>query len=129
MQGRYRVIKHLDGTGPGIIRGAATYRTNSDFSHLQAPNLQYSPYVLEGLMQITNFYNFMRNDEDERTLIPVYIQEMAFNRHCRDQERVILEGVMQAEDPRQGTWEAQALDADAHPLMKVQGLKMRFFSE
>ena len=92
MQGRYRVMEYLDGSGPGLVRGSTTYRIEEDFSHLQAPNLQYSPYVLEGLMQLTNFYIVMRNEEDERSFIPTSIEAMSFTRRCRDQERVILEG-------------------------------------
>ncbi len=70
MQGRYRVVDHLDGSGLGLVRGSATYRAEKDFSHLETANLQYSPYVLEGLMQLTNFYIVMRNEEDERSFIP-----------------------------------------------------------
>ena len=128
MQGRYRVMEHLDGSGPGLVRGSTTYRTQEDFSHLQAPSLQYSPYVLEGLMQLTNFYIVMRNEEDERTFIPTSIEAMSFTRRCRDQERVILEGRLQDDDSKGITWDAQALDADGQPLMKVRGLRMRSFS-
>ncbi len=129
MQGRYRVIEHLDGSGPGIVRGAATYRTEMDFSHLQAPSLQYSPYVMEALMQMTNFYVVMRNEEDERTFIPVRIEAMSFTRRCRNQERVILEARLQDEDSKGFTWDAQALDAGGQPLMKVRGLRLHAFSE
>jgi hypothetical protein len=128
MQGKYRVVEHLDGSGPGVVRGAGTYRTRTDFSHLEVPNLQYSPYVLEGLMQITNFYLVMRNEEDERTFIPARIETMSFTRRCRDQERMILEARLQKEDSREVTWDAQALDADGQPLMQVRGLRLFFFS-
>ena len=128
MQGRYRVMEHLDGSGPGLVRGSVIYRIEGDFSHLQAPSLQYSPYVLEGLLQLTNFYIVMRNEEDERTFIPTSIEAMSFTRRCRNQEQVILEGRLQDEDSKGMTWEAQALDADGQPLMKVRGLRMRSFS-
>jgi len=129
MQGRYRVVEYLDGSGPGLVRGATTNRTEADFSHLQAPSLQYSPYVLEGLMQLTNFYIVMRNEEDERTFIPVRIEAISFTRCCRNQERVILEARLQDEDSRGVTWDAQALDADGQPLMKVRGLRLHSFSK
>ena len=32
MQGRYRVVDHLDGSGLGLVRGSATYRVEKDFS-------------------------------------------------------------------------------------------------
>jgi hypothetical protein len=128
MQGRYRLMEHLYGSGPGLVRGASTYRVSKDFSHLQAPDLQYSPYVLEGLMQLSNFYIVMRDEDDERTFIPVSIETMSFIRRCRDQERVILEARLQEEDGKGVTWDAQALDADGQPLMQVRGLKLRTFS-
>ncbi|MFI5354550.1 MAG: SDR family NAD(P)-dependent oxidoreductase [Desulfobaccales bacterium] len=129
MQGRYRVVEHLDGSGPGLVRGAATCRTETDFSHLQAPSFQYSPYVLEGLVQMTNFYIVMRNEADERTFIPVGIEAISFTRRCRDQERVILEVRLQDEDSKGVTWDAQALAADGQPLMKVRGLRLHSFSK
>jgi hypothetical protein len=129
MQGRYRVMEHLDGSGPGLVRGAATYRTGTDFSHLQAPSFQYSPYLLEALVQMTNFYIVMRDEEDERTFIPVGIEAVSFNRRCRDQERVILEARLQDEDSKGVTWNAQAQAADGQPLMKVRGLKLHSFSK
>lgn len=121
-------MEHLDGSGPGLVRGATTYRHQEDFSHVQAPMLQYSPYVLEGLMQLTNFYIVMRNEEDERTFIPTSIEAMSFTRRCRDQEGVILEGRLHEDDVKGVTWDAQALDADGQPLMKVRGLRLRSFS-
>jgi hypothetical protein len=128
MQGRYRVMEHLDGSGPGLARGSTTCRTQTDFSHRQAPSLQYSPYVLEGLMQLTNFYIVMRDEEDERTFIPTGIEAMCFTRRGREQEQVILEGRLRDEDAKGVTWDAQALDADGLPLMQVRGLKLRSFS-
>jgi hypothetical protein len=128
MQGRYRVMAHLDGSGPGLVRGAATYQFPVEFSHFLAPVYQYSPYVLEGLMQLTNFYIVMRNEADDRTFIPVSIESMSFTRCCRDQEKVILEGRLLEDDVKGATWNAQALDADGQPLMQVRGLRLRTFS-
>jgi hypothetical protein len=128
MQGRYRVIDHLDGSGPGLVRGSASYRLTKDFSQIETPKLQYSPYVLEGLMQVANFYLAMRNEEDDRSFIPTSIAAMEFTRRCRNDEQVILEARLQKDGEKEIIWEAQALDAEGKPLMKVRGLKMRFFS-
>ena len=128
MQGRYRVVEHLDGSGPGLVRGSSVYGIETDFSHVQAPMLQYSPYVLEGLMQLTNFYIIMRNEEDDRSFIPTRIEAMEFTRRCLKEERVILEARLQNDDSKEVTWEAQALDAEGKPLMKVTGLKLRSIS-
>jgi 3-hydroxymyristoyl/3-hydroxydecanoyl-(acyl carrier protein) dehydratase len=118
----------MDGSGLGVVRGAAAYRFTQDFSHLQTPTLQYSPYLLEGLMQITSFYLKMRNEEDERTIIPVGIGEVVFGRQCRDQEQIILEARLRAEDDKGMTWDAQGLDGDGQVLMQVRALRMRWFS-
>ncbi|MFZ5453367.1 MAG: SDR family NAD(P)-dependent oxidoreductase [Thermodesulfobacteriota bacterium] len=128
MQGRYRVVGHLDGSGPGVVRGAGIYRINPDFSHLQAPSLQYAPYLLESLMQMTSFYLKMRNEEDDRTFIPVAIGEMVIGRQCRDQEQIILEARLRVDDDKGMVWDAQASDADGQPLMQVRNLQMRWFS-
>jgi malonyl CoA-acyl carrier protein transacylase len=128
MQGRYRVVTYLDGSGLGVVRGTAIYRATQDFSHLQAPALQYSPYVLEGLMQMTSFYLKMRIEADERTVIPVSIGELVLGRQCRDQERLILEARLRAEDSKGLTWDAQALDANGRILMQVQNLRMQWFT-
>ena len=78
---------------------------------------------------MTNFYIVMRNEEDERTFIPVRIEALSFSRRRRDQERVILEARLQDEDSKGVTWDAQALDADGQPFMKVRGLRLHSFSK
>ena len=79
-------------------------------------------------MQLTNFYIIMRNEEDDRSFIPTSIEAMEFTRRCRNEERVILEARLQNDGTKEITWEAQALDAEGKPLMKVRGLRMRSFS-
>jgi len=128
MQGRYRVVGHLDGSGPGVLRGSGTFRTTQDFSHVQAPTLQYSPYILESLMQMTSFFLKMRNEEDKRTVIPVGIGELILGRYCREQELITMEARMRDEDDRGMSWDAQALDADGRPIMQVRNLRMRWFA-
>jgi malonyl CoA-acyl carrier protein transacylase len=128
MQGRYRVVGHLDGSGPGVVRGSGTFRPTQDFSHLQRATFQYSAYVLESLMQMTSFFLKMRNEEDRRTVIPVGIGELVLGRKCRDQEPLILEARRQGEDDHGMTWDAQAVDADGQLIMQVRDLRMRWFN-
>jgi len=129
MQGRYRVVEHLDGSGPGKARGAMTYRDSQDFSTPGAPVRQYPAYILEGVMHLVNFYYSMRDEDNPRTLIPVGIQEMVFSRPCRDGEKIILEALLREEDPKGVIWDARALDAEGQPLMMVAGLRMQWFKE
>jgi malonyl CoA-acyl carrier protein transacylase len=129
MQGRYRVVGHLDGSGPGVVRGSGTFKITRDFTHVQASKFQYSPYILESLMQMTSFFLKMRNEEDERTVIPVGIGELLVGRQCREQEVIIMEARLRTEDNKGMTWDAQALDAEGKILMQVKDLRMRWFSE
>ncbi|RJR48115.1 MAG: SDR family NAD(P)-dependent oxidoreductase [Deltaproteobacteria bacterium] len=129
MQGRYRVVGHLDGSGPGVVRGSGTFKITRDFTHVQTSVFQYSPYILESLMQMTSFFLKMRNEEDARTVIPVGIGEMLVGRQCREQEIIIMEARLRTEDDKGMTWDAQAVDADGQVLMQVKDLRMRWFSE
>jgi len=129
IQGRYRVMRYFDGSGPGVVRGAAKYRATGDFSHLPAPTLQYSPYLLECLLQMTSFYIKMRNEEDERALIPLGLGEIVVGRPCQDQEDLILEARLRAEDSKGMIWDARALDAHGQIMMQVRKLRMHWFSE
>ena len=129
IQGRYRVMRYFDGSGPGVVRGTAKYRATHDFSHLPASTLQYSPYLLECLIQMTSFYIKMRNEEDERALIPLGIGEIVVGRPCQDQEDLVLEARLRAEDSKGMIWDARALDAHGQILMQVRKLRMHWFSE
>lgn len=129
MQGRYRVMEHLDGSGPGKARGAMSYRDSQDFVIPGPPARQYPAYVLEGVMHLVNFYYSMRDEDNPRTLIPVGIEEMVFSRPCRDGEKIILEALLREEDSKGVTWDGRALDAEGQPLMVVTGLRMQWFNE
>jgi hypothetical protein len=45
--GRYQVLKRLDGTGLGVVRGSTVYGEDHDFAGLDGAEYQYSPYLLE----------------------------------------------------------------------------------
>jgi NAD(P)-dependent dehydrogenase (short-subunit alcohol dehydrogenase family)/acyl carrier protein len=129
MQDRYRVMEDLDGTGPQVIRGRTIYRAGKDFTTPPAPDFQYSPYLLEALLQLAAFYVVMRDEEEPRSLIPVRIGEMTFSRKCRDQERITVEARMTAEDQEGLTWDAMALDEEGRAIMQVRDLRLNWFSD
>ncbi|MFH1113234.1 MAG: SDR family NAD(P)-dependent oxidoreductase [Pseudomonadota bacterium] len=130
MQGRYRVIESLFGTGPGCIRGKMTYRIQNDFKDLEGTTYQYSPYLLEALMQLTSFYVLMRDDpERDLTLIPHKIGEVLFCRRCRDNETIIVEGRVRDRDDEGLTWDSCARDVEGRLLMTAADVKMRWFSK
>jgi hypothetical protein len=69
----------------------------------------------------------MRDEQEERRLIPAGIGELLFTRRCREGERLILEARLQNENPESHTWVARALDNTGSPVMQVTGLQLRWF--
>ena len=76
LKGRYCVLESLDGTGPGVVRGKTIYRQTSDFANLRGAPYQYSPYLLEALLQLTGFYRDSMKMPEQRSMIPMKIGEM-----------------------------------------------------
>jgi hypothetical protein len=129
MQGRYLVMDSMEGTGPGCIRGVMFYRETRDFPGEGPNRYQYSPYLLEGILHLVNFYPVMRDQNERRRMIPAGLGELCFTRRCREGERLTLEGRLINENPEGNTWVARALDEDGTPIMQVTGLQVRWFVE
>jgi hypothetical protein len=129
MKGRYRVMESLEGTAPGCIRGAMVYREIRDFPGEGPNHYQYSPYLLESFLHLANFYVVMRDEDEERRMIPASVGELLFTRRCREGERLILEARLQNENPESNTWTARALDDSGAVVMQVTGLQLRWFVE
>jgi malonyl CoA-acyl carrier protein transacylase len=65
-KGRYQVLDTMEGTGPDAVRARIVYREGEDFAPPIQTHYQYSPYVLEGLMQACgDFYIGMREKHEE----------------------------------------------------------------
>ncbi len=128
MQGRYRVLDELDGTADGAVRGRFVYRFTDDFAPPLKTVYQYSPYLLEALMQLVNFYVVMRDESEERAMIPVRIGRMLFYRTCRDGEPLTLEARISSSDQEGITWNARAVDADGETVMFVRDVRMKWFT-
>jgi acyl transferase domain-containing protein/NAD(P)H-dependent flavin oxidoreductase YrpB (nitropropane dioxygenase family)/NAD(P)-dependent dehydrogenase (short-subunit alcohol dehydrogenase family)/acyl carrier protein len=129
MQNRYRVLESLEGSGPGCIRGAMVYREIRDFPGEGPNHYQYSPYLLEAFLHLANFYIVMRDEDEERRMIPAAIGELLFTRHCREGERLTLEARLQNENPESNIWAARAVDDSGTTIMQVAGLQLRWFVE
>jgi hypothetical protein len=129
MQDRYRVIQDLDGTSSGAIRGRMVYGQGTDFTAPLRSRYQYSPYLLEALMQVVNFYIAMRDPDEPRSMIPYRIGEMVFFRKCASGEEVTLEARMKSRDEKGITWNARALDETGRVLMNAKDIMMRWFSK
>jgi hypothetical protein len=126
---RYRVMEFLDGAGPGVVRGRTTYRETSDFAHLRNARYQYSPYLLEALLQLVGFYIAATNPSERRALIPVEIGEMRFLLKCRVGEQITLEARMRAQDEEGSAWDARGIDDQGHTIMQVYDMRMHWVSD
>jgi hypothetical protein len=71
----------------------------------------------------------MRDSRENRHLIPYAIGEMRFSRHCKDGERIRIEGRMLEQDQEGISWDSRALDDSGSLVMVVKDLRMRWFSK
>jgi malonyl CoA-acyl carrier protein transacylase len=126
LDGRYRVLQGIDGTGPGVIRGRTLYPETQDFAHLQAACYQYSPYLFEALMQVAGFHMLAVNPQDRRSMLPMEIGELRFLRPCQPGEAITLEARLRSQDPDALVWDAQGLDAHGHTIMQVRAMRMHW---
>jgi hypothetical protein len=126
LAGRYRVMESLDGAGPGVVRGRTTCREASDFAKLRNARYQYSPYLLEALLQLVGFHLAATNPAERRSLIPLEIGAMRFSRQCRAGEQVILEARLRAQDDADLVWDARGIDDQGRTIMQVQGMRMHW---
>jgi malonyl CoA-acyl carrier protein transacylase len=129
LDGRYRVLEVIDGTGPGMVRGRTTYRETSDFAHLPSARYQYSPYLFEALMQLVGFYMVTTDPSERRPVLPIEIGEMRFLRPCRAGERITLEARLRARDKASLAWDARGLDDRGRTLMQIRTMRMQWVSE
>jgi 3-hydroxymyristoyl/3-hydroxydecanoyl-(acyl carrier protein) dehydratase len=129
LEGRYRVIEFLDGAGPGVVRGGTTCRETSDFANLPNARYQYSPYLLEALMQLVGFHTAATDPSERRSMIPLQIGEMRFSRECRAGEAISLEARMRGQDEGSIAWDARGLDDQGCAIMQVHDLRMHWISD
>jgi NAD(P)-dependent dehydrogenase (short-subunit alcohol dehydrogenase family) len=125
LDGRYRVLEVIDGTGPGLVRGETIYREANDFEHLPAARYQYSPYLLEALMQLVGFQMLAMDPQDRHPMLPTEIGEMRFLRKCRAGERITLEARLRVQDQESLAWDARGLDDQGRTIMQVRTMRLR----
>jgi len=124
LDGRYRVLEVIDGTGPGLVRGRTIYRETGDFAHRPVARYQYSPYLFEALMQLAGFYMLAMDPQDRRPMLPTEIGEMRFLRQCRPGEQVTLEARLRVQDQESLAWDARGLDDQGRTIMQVRSLRL-----
>lgn len=128
MKDRYRVIDSIAALGEGMIRATTKYRRSKDF--LDRPNAvyQYSPYLLEALMQSASFYLVGKGASTNASIIPHRVQDLVFSRGCNDGETVMIEGRVLKEDKDGLEWEARGVDENGETIMHVKNVRFRWFS-
>jgi NAD(P)-dependent dehydrogenase (short-subunit alcohol dehydrogenase family) len=128
LQGRYRVLERIHGTGPGIIKGDMVYQEQADMAGSDAARYQYSPYLLEALMHLLVFYYRIRQEEASWNLLPAGMEEMRFARTARNGEHCTLEAWLRSQDDQGFTWDARAVDESGGPIMQVLSMRMNRFN-
>ncbi|MEJ2716352.1 MAG: SDR family NAD(P)-dependent oxidoreductase, partial [Deltaproteobacteria bacterium] len=128
MQGRYRILRELDGTGAGAVRGRFIYDQNDDLASPLKSRYQYSPYLLEALMQVVNFYVVMRDRNEQRAMIPYKIGEVAFYKNCAVGENLTLEGRLKQQSEEGIVWDARAVDEKGATIIVARQMMMRWFT-
>ncbi len=128
LDGRYRVLEFIDGTGPGVVRGRTIYRETGDFAHLPAARYQYSPYLFEALMQLAAFHMLAMDPQDRRLMLPTEIGEMRFLRQCRVGEPITLEARLRVQDQKSLSWDARGLDEHGRTIMQVRTMRLHRIS-
>ena len=128
LQGRYRVLERIHGTGPGIIKGEMVYREQADMAGSDRVRYQYSPYLLEALMHLLVFYPHIRQEEASWNLIPAGMEEMRFARTARNGEHCTVEARLRSQDDQGFAWDARAVDESGAPIMQVLSMRMNRFN-
>jgi acyl transferase domain-containing protein/NAD(P)H-dependent flavin oxidoreductase YrpB (nitropropane dioxygenase family)/NADP-dependent 3-hydroxy acid dehydrogenase YdfG/acyl carrier protein len=127
MQTRYRLMDAFDGSGEGVIRGRFIYRQYADFKNQDKPSYQFSPYLLEALLQAVNFYIFMKDEMEQRPMIPRSIGQVVPVRKCQEGEIITVEARIDDFDEDRISWNARAIDRNMRPIMYVEKLEMSWF--
>lgn len=127
LQGRYRLMEEFVGTGKGVIKGNFIYPEHLDFADFSSPVFQYSPYLLEALMQTTSFYVNMKDENEKRVTIPHRIGEMLCFRRCRSGEKVTVEARMTDNNEKGMTWTARGEDVNGKTVMYAKNIHMSWF--
>jgi malonyl CoA-acyl carrier protein transacylase len=127
MQTRYRLMEEFDGSGEGVIKGRFIYRQYADFKNQDKPNYQYSPYLMEALLQAVNFYIFMKDEMEQRPMIPRSIGQMVPVRKCQEGEMITVEARIDGLDKDRIIWNARAIDRNMRSIMYVEKLEMNWF--
>ena len=126
--GRYRVLYGFDGTAPGLNAGCMVYAEERDFAGRDDNRYQYSPYVLEALLQTAHFYPHMRDERDERSALPMRIGRLRIGRRAVPAERIRVEGRLTADKESGMLWNLRAVSQSGEVLLEVWDFLVRWYT-
>jgi acyl transferase domain-containing protein/NAD(P)H-dependent flavin oxidoreductase YrpB (nitropropane dioxygenase family)/NAD(P)-dependent dehydrogenase (short-subunit alcohol dehydrogenase family)/acyl carrier protein len=128
LTGRYRVLRSVDGSSRDAIRATMFYRESDDFASRGRACYVYSPYVLEGFLHLVSFFSTMRDEIEQRALVPAHIESVHLGRFARDGEPIILEGRLVSQTESGLLFDCRASDGQGKPLMLARGVNLRWIS-
>jgi len=128
MKGRYRVIESLTGISPEAIRGTMIYHESQDFAGTAVSRYQYSPYLLESLMQLASFFVVMTGISESGAFIPFRLGEVIFARKCLDGEEIAIEGCLRSRSDEGFVWDARGVDKGGRTVMKARKMTFKWFT-
>lgn len=128
MKDRYRVIESIELAEEGRVRASTVCKNRQDFADPADYRYHYPTYLLEALLQSSNFYLVARDPSTVLSLIPYHIGEVVFTRACRDNETIAVEGRVLEEGDEGITWEAWGVDQSGATIMKANKIMFRWFS-
>jgi hypothetical protein len=125
-QNRYRVISEITGAAKKGVAGLMVYGDEKDHSSERSA-YQYSPYILEALMQLVLFHPLAVGGE-LAAFLPVGIGSMTFARRSEPGESLVLKARQREALSDTVVWDAVACDGKGDAVMVVDGLSMKRLS-
>jgi acyl transferase domain-containing protein/NAD(P)H-dependent flavin oxidoreductase YrpB (nitropropane dioxygenase family) len=128
LTGRYRVMRHFEGTAPSLIAGETEYAEGRDFAMSVPCRYQYAPYLLEALLQIAHLFPSIRSERDSRQALPASVARLQLGRKVRVGEHLRVEGRLTSERTEGTLWDVRAIDAAGEVIMEIDGLFARWYT-
>jgi malonyl CoA-acyl carrier protein transacylase len=123
--GRYRVLTSLE-TGPEVARGRTTLAETRDMTDGEITRYQLCPYLLEAVQHTAVFSLFIRSESEERAILPVAVEEVAFGRQPECGAEIVIQTRLQKRSREGVVWDAECRDLEGHVAVQVRGLRMRW---
>ncbi len=126
LTGRYQVLEHILNYSQRSILGEMIYPETKDFLPPRNGSYRYPAYVLEALMQLVTFHIGIREQQEQRAMVPAAIDSLTIFQNCMPREKIYLQGNLLESNDTGTVWEAMGCKSDGEAVMLVRGLKMNW---